>query len=71
MLECPICITDVEGKNFVTMNCNHGTCYECFDKYLSTTARQPCCCLCRTTVTKLKFTNTETCDKIKTKYIMN
>jgi hypothetical protein len=72
LFECPICITDVENKNRVTMNCNHDVCYTCVDQYLSAiTTITPRCCLCRSNVTKLQFTNMELCNKIKNKYTTN
>jgi hypothetical protein len=72
LFECPICISEVENKHRVTMNCNHDVCSTCFEQYLSTltmTVKTPRCCLCRTNVTNLKFTDMDLCNEIQNKYI--
>ena len=64
--QCPICIEEVEDFRRVTTNCNHDICDICTDKYLENLKqKEPCCCLCRSTITTLSFTNVECCNTIR------
>jgi hypothetical protein len=74
MFECPICIDKVEDSKRITSNCNHDVCNSCFDNYLSTlqssnNLKTPSCCLCRSNITTLAFTDVEYCNIIKTKFL--
>jgi hypothetical protein len=72
--ECPICYDEVEDSKRVTTNCKHDVCVNCCDTYLTGVSQQhfkvPKCCMCRTPITNLSFTQEECCNTIKNKLII-
>lgn len=72
-LQCPICLDSFDCKIILKLNCNHGVCSSCFDKYLSSLNNNinPCCCLCREKISSIDFSNEECFNDIKNKYIEN
>lgn len=62
---CPICIEEIPDIRRVTTNCNHDLCDICMNKYLETLReKEPTCCMCRSSITTLSFTNQECCNTI-------
>jgi hypothetical protein len=64
---------NVENSKRITSNCNHDVCETCFTTYLTSIQKfnfkNPSCCLCRTNVTSLTFTDNECCNTIKTTFL--
>lgn len=71
--DCPICLENVENSKRITSNCNHDVCETCFITYLTSIQKfnfkNPSCCLCRTNVTSLTFTDNDCCNTIKTTFL--
>lgn len=62
---CPICIEEIPDIRRITTNCNHDLCDTCTNKYLETLReKEPTCCICRSSITSLSFTNQECCNTI-------
>lgn len=72
--DCPICIDKVDDSKRITTNCNHDVCSTCFENYLSgiksQNLKEAKCCLCRTIVTSVSFTDVEYCNDIKNKFLV-
>jgi hypothetical protein len=55
--ECTICYEDdLRGKNFITLNCNHKFCKNCFKdclKHTPLSQQIPTCALCRTEISSI------------------
>jgi len=71
--ECPICYDDVLDTQRITSNCCHDVCMSCFDTYLSgvreNDLKKPICCMCRSNITNISFTQEECYNKIKNKFL--
>jgi len=64
--ECAICLSDtVKLSDSVKLNCNHQFCGECLIKTLEThKSLNPCCALCRTTISNITVNTSDNYDKI-------
>jgi hypothetical protein len=63
--QCPICIEEIPDIRRITTNCNHDLCDVCTNKYLETLReKDPTCCMCRSSITSLSFTNQECCNTV-------
>jgi len=64
--ECAICLSDtVKISDSVKLNCSHQFCGECVIKTLETNkSLEPCCALCRATITNITVNTSDNYDKI-------
>lgn len=71
--ECPICYDDVLDTQRITEGCGHDVCVSCFDTYLSglreNYLKKPTCCMCRSNITTISFTDDTCCNTIKNKFL--
>ena len=74
-VECPVCYSELDNNTKLITKCGHHYCYTCFYNYLDTLKHNkyilPCCCFCRTTITKIYYCNTNECKKIKDKFLLS
>ena len=70
--ECAICLSDtVKISDSVKLNCNHQFCGECVIKTLEIhKSLDPCCALCRTTISNITVNNSDNYDKVALYCIM-
>lgn len=68
--ECPICYEEVSDNQRITEGCGHEVCVSCFDRYLSgLDNKKPICCMCRSNITNISFTQEDCCNIIKNKFL--
>lgn len=71
--ECPICYDDVLDTQRITEGCGHDVCVSCFETYLSglreNYLKKPTCCMCRSNITTISFTEETCCNTIKNKFL--
>jgi hypothetical protein len=71
--ECPICYDDVLDTQRITEGCGHDVCVSCFDTYLlglrENYLKNPTCCMCRSNITTISFTEEACCNTIKNKFL--
>lgn len=75
--DCPICMESKETDEKVICNCNHAICKTCMDNYLkhfvaknNPSTINPCCSLCRTTITSVTLHNNIFKQELSNKYFV-